>query len=288
MFININKYKFYMYSNSYIFNNNFDKIIVIGDIHGDLKRLKNILINDNIINKDLKWIANNVIIIQLGDQIDSLNRAENIEEWEILKDIEVLNFTNLLSKVALENNSLFISLNGNHELMNILGNFSYVSKNSLYENRFNNFKFKGIYNEIIGNRPIVVKINDLIFCHAGIKKLHLDILDKYNKDIFYINNIWKKFVLLNKVDLNDKEIFDKIILNDEGILWTRNQDSIDDINYVLNNLNSTYMFIGHNTVSNITINNNIWYIDNCISRSYGKENFEYLRIQNKNITIVKI
>ena len=48
------------------------------------------------------------------------------------------------------------------------------------------------------------------------------------------------------------------------------------------------MFIGHNTVSNITINNNIWYIDNCISRSYGKENFEYLRIQNKNITIVKI
>ena len=288
MFININKYKFYMYSNSYNFNNNFDKIIVIGDIHGDLKRLKHILVNDNIINKDLEWIANNVIIIQVGDQIDSLNRNDNIEEWEILKDIEVLNFTNLLSKLALENNSLFISLNGNHELMNILGNFSYVSKNSLYENRLNNFKFKGIYNDIIGNRPIVIKVNDLIFCHAGVKKLHLDILDKYNKDIFYLNTIWKKFVLLNKVDINDKEIFDKIILNDEGILWTRNEDSPDDINYVLNKLNSTFIFIGHNTVPNIFLNNNIWYVDNSISRSYGKNNYEYIRIQNKNITIVKI
>ncbi|MAT10108.1 MAG: hypothetical protein CMM02_03780 [Rhodopirellula sp.] len=277
-----------MYSNSYNFNNNFDKIIVIGDIHGDLKRLKHILVNDNIINKDLEWIANNVIIIQVGDQIDSLNRNDNIEEWEILKDIEVLNFTNLLSKLALENNSLFISLNGNHELMNILGNFSYVSKNSLYENRLNNFKFKGIYNDIIGNRPIVIKVNDLIFCHAGVKKLHLDILDKYNKDIFYLNTIWKKFVLLNKVDINDKEIFDKIILNDEGILWTRNEDSPDDINYVLNKLNSTFIFIGHNTVPNIFLNNNIWYVDNSISRSYGKNNYEYIRIQNKNITIVKI
>jgi hypothetical protein len=277
-----------MYSNSYNFNNNFDKIIVIGDIHGDLKRLKHILVNDNIINKDLEWIANNVIIIQVGDQIDSLNRNDNIEEWEILKDIEVLNFTNLLSKLALENNSLFISLNGNHELMNILGNFSYVSKNSFYENRLNNFKFKGIYNDIIGNRPIVIKVNDLIFCHAGVKKLHLDILDKYNKDIFYLNTIWKKFVLLNKVDINDKEIFDKIILNDEGILWTRNEDSPDDINYVLNKLNSTFIFIGHNTVPNIFLNNNIWYVDNSISRSYGKNNYEYIRIQNKNITIVKI
>ena len=277
-----------MYSNSYNFNNNFDKIIVIGDIHGDLKRLKHILVNDNIINKDLEWIANNVIIIQVGDQIDSLNRHDNIEEWEILKDIEVLNFTNLLSKLALENNCLFISLNGNHELMNILGNFSYVSKNSFYENRLNNFKFKGIYNDIIGNRPIIIKVNDLIFCHAGIKKLHLDILDKYNKDIFYLNTIWKKFVLLNKVDFNDKEIFDKIILNDEGILWTRNEDSPNDINYVLNKLNSSFIFIGHNTVPNILLNNKIWYVDNSISRSYGKNNYEYIRIQNKNITIVKI
>tara|TARA_B000000437_G_scaffold219291_1_gene200737 strand:+ start:2357 stop:3190 length:834 start_codon:yes stop_codon:yes gene_type:complete len=277
-----------MYSNSYNFNNNFDKIIVIGDIHGDLKRLKHILVNDNIINKDLEWIANNVIIIQVGDQIDSLNRHDNIEEWEILKDIEVLNFTNLLSKLALENNCLFISLNGNHELMNILGNFSYVSKNSFYENRLNNFKFKGIYNDIIGNRPIIIKVNDLIFCHAGIKKIHLDILDKYNKDIFYLNTIWKKFVLLNKVDFNDKEIFDKIILNDEGILWTRNEDSPNDINYVLNKLNSSFIFIGHNTVPNILLNNKIWYVDNSISRSYGKNNYEYIRIQNKNITIVKI
>ena len=30
-----------MYNTEYIINNKFEKIVVIGDIHGDLKRLKN-------------------------------------------------------------------------------------------------------------------------------------------------------------------------------------------------------------------------------------------------------
>ena len=45
-----------MFSNYNINNYKFDKTIIIGDIHGDIKRLKNILINDNIINNNLEWI----------------------------------------------------------------------------------------------------------------------------------------------------------------------------------------------------------------------------------------
>ena len=79
-----------MFNNSYIYNKQFDKILIIGDIHGDLKRLKNILINDNIINNNLQWIAYNTIVIQLGDQIDSLNRNEHINNWEIISDVKLL------------------------------------------------------------------------------------------------------------------------------------------------------------------------------------------------------
>lgn len=278
-----------MYSNYNIDNHKFSKILIIGDIHGDIKRLKNILINDNIINNNLEWICNNTIIIQLGDQIDSLNRGNNIEEWEYLNDLEVLNFTNLLNKLAIEKNSLFISLNGNHELMNILGNFTYVSKKSYNENRINNFKIKGNYRNILGNRPIIVKINDLIFCHAGLKKKHLDILKKYNKDIFYLNVVWSNFVLLNKIENNfDQEILNEIILNDDGILWTRNLDNINDIDYVLDNIDCQYMFIGHNTVNNIQLVNKIWFTDSGLSRAYGKNNYEYIQIIDKNIKIIKI
>lgn len=278
-----------MYSNYNIDNHKFSKILIIGDIHGDIKRLKNILINDNIINNNLEWICNNTIIIQLGDQIDSLNRGNNIEEWEYLNDLEVLNFTNLLNKLAIEKNSLFISLNGNHELMNILGNFTYVSKKSYNENRINNFKIKGNYRNILGNRPIIVKINDLIFCHAGLKKKHLDILKKYNKDIFYLNVVWSNFILLNKIENNfDQEILNEIILNDDGILWTRNLDNINDIDYVLDNIDCQYMFIGHNTVNNIQLVNKIWFTDSGLSRAYGKNNYEYIQIIDKNIKIIKM
>ena len=275
-------------NNIYNYNKNFEKIIIIGDIHGDIKRLKNLLINKNIINNNLEWLAHNIIIIQLGDQLDSLNRIVDIEDWEILNDIEVVNFTNILSKLALLKNSLFISLNGNHELMNILGNFSYVSKKSLNNDRINLFNKKGIYRNILAYRPLVVKINNLIFCHAGIKKHHLDILDKYNKDIFYINDIWNKYLLLDNLDKIDTEIFNTIINNDEGIIWTRNIYDINENKYVLNKLNCTYMFVGHNTVNNIILNNNIWFVDSGLSRSYGRENYEYIRIIDNKIDIIKI
>ena len=61
------------------------------------------------------------------------------------------------------------------------------------------------------DRPLIVKINDLVFCHAGISKNHLDICDKYNKDIFHINKIWYN-LLTNNTDRNDLEIINKIIL----------------------------------------------------------------------------
>jgi len=275
-------------NNSYNINYNYSNIIVIGDIHGDIERLKKLLIKEKIINNNLEWIAHNTLVIQLGDQLDSLNRIINIKEWEILKDIDVVNFTNLLSKIAVLKNSLFISLNGNHELMNILGNFSYVSKKSLNHDRINLFKKNGMYRDILANRPLIVKINDLLFCHAGIKKHHLDILDKYNKNIFYINEIWKKYLLLDNLDNIDTHIFNTIINDNDGIMWTRNIYNDNENKYVLNKLNSTYMFVGHNTVDNIKLKNNIWFVDSGLSRSYGRNNYEYIKIKNKNISIIKI
>tara|TARA_B110000483_G_scaffold225852_1_gene285915 strand:- start:310 stop:1143 length:834 start_codon:yes stop_codon:yes gene_type:complete len=274
-----------MFNIQHIYTNHYDNIIIIGDIHGDLKRFKNILLNENIISNNLEWIKDNIIVIQLGDQIDSANRNISISEWELIKDIEVLEFTNLLSKLAKTKNSLFISLIGNHELMNFLGDFSYVSQNSLYSERINNFKKKGIYNNILADRPIVVKINDLIFCHAGITKNHLDICDKYNKDIFYINNIWTN-LLTNNIDKKDIELINKLIFDNNGILWTREMQEKKDVDYVCQKLNCNYIFVGHNTVDKIILHNNIWYTDNCISRSYGKTNYQYIVIDSQyNVNI---
>ena len=266
------------------------RIIVIGDIHGDIRRFKNILIDAKIINNDLEWIANppETIILQLGDQIDSLNRLTT-ENWEVLKDYEMIYFTEQLNMIARSKGGYCISLIGNHELMNIIGDFSYVSENSSSDLRKNLFKPKGSLALILAKRPLVFKIGDLLFCHAKLDIHHLNILKKYNKDIMYINTIWKNYLENEKINIDDKEIIDNIIIGTGGILWNRNNNNKDETNELFKELNITYMFLGHTSYDKILIKDNqIWYCDTGISRAFGKNKYQYLDIQELNINIKTI
>jgi hypothetical protein len=270
---------------------NPDRLVIIGDIHGDIKRFKNILIDANIINNNIEWIAEppNTIVIQMGDQIDSLNRAED-NDWEVIEDIEMLKFTDLLDKIAKIKGGTVISLIGNHEFMNILGNYSYVSDKSIANNekrRRELFKPNGQLSIILSKRPIIVKIGGLLFCHAGLKISHLFLLNKYKKKVSYLNELWSSYALTNKLgNPEDAEIFGKIILEDDGILWTRNLDTVDELNIMLNSLSCSYMFVGHNVVDGIKfINNNLWYTDTGISRAFGNKCYQYIDIINNNVNI---
>jgi hypothetical protein len=268
-----------------------DRLVIIGDIHGDIKRFKNILIDANIINDNIEWIAEpkNTIVIQMGDQIDSLNRTTD-NDWEVIEDIEMINFTNILDKLAIAKGGRLISLIGNHEFMNILGNYTYVSSKSIANNekrRRELFKPGGQISSILSNRPVIVKIGGLLFCHAGLKISHLMILYNYNKDIKYINTIWKIFATSNNINgAEDNDIFSKIILSDDGILWTRELDNPEEMEIMLKKLNCSYMFVGHNVVDGIKfINNMLWYTDTGISRAFGTSSYQYIDINNMTVNI---
>lgn len=266
-----------------------DRIIVIGDIHGDIKRFKNILIDAKVINNNLEWIAipQDTMVIQVGDQIDSANRTPEENNWEVIDDISMIHFTNSLDNIAKTKGGRVISLIGNHELMNAMGNFSYVSKNSNHQNRMRYFMPSGSLSPILGKRPIILKIGQLLFCHAGIKKHHLETVEKYNKDIFYVNDVWKNYILYNKILPSDKEIFNKLLEHDDGILWTRDQDDPTDLEYTLSKLGCLFVFVGHSTGYQIHLmHNKIWFTDNGISRAYGCDNdYQYIDIANKQISV---
>jgi len=266
------------------------RIVVIGDIHGDIRRFKNILIDAKIINNDLEWIANppETIILQLGDQIDSLNRMTD-ENWEVLKDYEMIYFTEQLNMIARSKGGYCISIIGNHELMNIIGDFSYVSENSSSDLRKNLFKPKGSLALILAKRPLIFKIGDLLFCHAKLDIHHLNLLKKYNKDLMYINTIWKNYLENEKINIEDKEIIDNIIIGSNGILWNRNNNIKNETAELFKELNITYMFLGHTSYDKILIKDNqIWYCDTGISRAFGKKEYQYLDIENFNISIKTI
>jgi len=272
------------------------RIIIIGDVHGDLKRFKSILIDASIINNNLEWIADppNSIIVQLGDQVDSLNRNTN-NNWEVLSDYEMIYFTEHLNNIAKVSGGRCISLIGNHELMNVIGDFSYVSPSSLngnnndHNSRIALFKPKGSLALILAKRPLIIKIKDLLFCHAKLELGHLQLLKKYNKDLFYINYIWKNYLENNKINLEDKEILDKIIIGATGILWNRNENNQELTRELFNELRISYMFLGHTALERITVlDNQIWYCDTGISRSFGTDKYQYIDINNNTINIKTI
>lgn len=274
--------------------NNAERIIIIGDVHGDIRRFKSVLIDSKIINDNLEWIAehSNTIIIQLGDQIDSLNRNTN-ENWEVLNDYEMIYFTEHLNNIARVKGGFCISLIGNHELMNVIGDFSYVSPSSMNNNneieRRDLFKPKGSIGLILAKRPLIIKIKDLLFCHAKLELVHLEILKKYNKDIFYINTIWNNYLENNKINIEDKEILDKIIIGSNGILWNRNENKRDETEKLFKELNISYMFLGHTALDRITlVDDQIWYCDTGLSRAFGTTKYQYIDINKNNINVKTI
>jgi hypothetical protein len=276
-------------SNSFEIND-VSRIIIIGDVHGDIKRFKQILIDASVINNNFEWTAEppNTIIVQLGDQIDSLNRLTT-EKWEVLNDYEMIYFTEHLDNIARVKGGRCISLIGNHELMNVIGDFSYVSPLNQEEIRTSLFKPQGSIALLLAKRPLVVKIKDLLFCHAKMNIRHLEILKKYDKDVFYLNTIWENYLKNNKIKIEDKEILDNIIIGSKGILWNRDTNDINETTKLFNNLKVSYMFLGHTALPQVTfLDNQIWYCDTGLSRAFGTKQYQYIDINNNSINVKTI
>jgi hypothetical protein len=130
------------------------RVIVIGDIHGDFNVAINCLVLSKCIedieipeNKSvsemnkffskLKWIGGNTYVVQLGDQIDRV-RPQKWDSNDVTRDLahkdegstlEIFYLFYYLDKLArMEgSNGRVLSIIGNHEIMNIEGDFRYVS-----------------------------------------------------------------------------------------------------------------------------------------------------------------
>ena len=137
------------------------RVIVIGDIHGDLDKLVDCLILSKCVKmpgplppqgqrtninmytffNGIEWIGDRTFIVQLGDQIDRIrpnaldenNLATNKafeDEGSSLHIFYLLWYLNLLAHA---HGGRVISVIGNHEFMNINGDFRYVSPHEFKE-----------------------------------------------------------------------------------------------------------------------------------------------------------
>lgn len=133
------------------------RIIVIGDIHGDFEvAIKCLILAKCIENieppqhktvramdvffKTIEWIGGDTYIVQLGDQIDRI-RPQQWDTNNISKDtayedegstLEIFYLFHYLDELARLQNGRVFSIIGNHEIMNVDGDFRYVSRKEFH------------------------------------------------------------------------------------------------------------------------------------------------------------
>jgi Calcineurin-like phosphoesterase len=160
-------------------NSTVFRIVAFGDIHGDINALKQVLRLAGIIDGEDNWIAENTIVVQTGDIMD---RGDY--------DYEVIQLLEKLRPEATAFNSELVTLCGNHEIMNLTGDFRYVTE--LADQTFVSqegatreelFAQGGEYALILANYPLVHIIDGNVFVHGGVSPDHVAVgLDTINQN----------------------------------------------------------------------------------------------------------
>jgi hypothetical protein len=271
-----------------------NRIIVLGDIHGDYNIALSLLKCGKVIDDNQKWIGGDTVVVQVGDQIDSCRSSStNIcnmkQELDEGNDWKILEFFTNLHNEAIKFKGAVYSLFGNHELMNVNGDFRYVSYEGLKEfdnyldnngNKFNNGKEARKWAFSSGNpianylgctRKMGLIIGSNLFSHAGILP---HIAKKYN--VNELNEILSLY-LWNELKNNN---YNDVLFSNISPLWTREYGYIDNdynkCNDYLIQLNDIYkvgnIIVGHtpNMETGISsrCNNKVWLTDYGASHAF--------------------
>ncbi len=262
------------------------RMIVIGDIHGSWDSLIKCLTVSGVIKEKSQkkgswsWCGGKTHVIQIGDLLDRGGRGST--QGDEKSEHKIVKFLLKLQKKAVKKQGKVHLLLGNHEIMNVMGDFRYVSPMGLTDfdgERKKMLKPGGdMSKDLACNTHSVLKIGSWVFSHAGILP---KISGKYNID--EINKIVREFLLGNTVLDKNSDIVD--------LFWHRAYASTADCKLLKNSLNdysAKYAAIGHTVQSNINsvCEGSLWRVDVGMSDAFGNtQKYEVLEILNDGETI---
>src|SRR5438094_852263 len=93
-----------------------ETVVAIGDVHGDFDDFVSILQHTGLIDAQHHWAGNKATLVQVGDLLDRGPKPR-----------EVMDLVMALEKEAPKAGGRVVSLLGNHEMMNIMGDLRYVT-----------------------------------------------------------------------------------------------------------------------------------------------------------------
>jgi len=211
------------------------RLFAIGDIHGDIVGAIRLLEMMGLVKRG-KWVGGNATCVVVGDLMDRGKYTKKLLAW-------MMN----LQGQAKEAGGRLVVLMGNHELMNIIGDYTYVSKEDIdsfggKENREVALSHKTVVGEWLRTLPVVANINGYCFVHAGITHDVAKLVK--DKNVSVLNDIFHADP--EKVDINEYMVSMSLKEN-EGILWDRTMIEYDDESYakLVHQLGVKGIVIGH-------------------------------------------
>ena len=155
-----------------------NRVVAIGDLHGDWAATVSALQVAGAIDNQLHWVGGDMVIVQLGDQLD---RGDS--------DRAIVDLFECLAVHAHYSGGGVFSILGNHELMNVVGEFQYTSNQSFKsfadlhaerpdtedcspdlgtDRRRAAFRPGGSYARKLSNYRVAMVVGDTLFVHAGL------------------------------------------------------------------------------------------------------------------------
>lgn len=160
------------------------RVVAIGDVHGDFAALQASLSLAGIVDAEGHWSGGDATLVQAGDLLD---RGDD--------ERKIMEFFEQLTTEAHAAGGEVVSLNGNHEVMNVAGDMRYVTPGGFAEfadvkgldlgapalqkvpemarARVAAFMPGGPYATVLAAKRVIAIVDDSVFVHGGVLEHHV-------------------------------------------------------------------------------------------------------------------
>jgi Icc-related predicted phosphoesterase len=254
-----------------------DRVVAIGDLHGDLAATRAALRLAGAIDENDQWVGGDLVVVQTGDILD--RGGDEIEILSLLED---------LATQARAVGGDVHALNGNHELMNVKLDLRYVTLEGYLDflptpmteadtvepqmvvdgvvERIKAFRPGGPIARRLAERNVIAIVGDTVFVHGGVLPHVVEYgIERLNQE----TRSWIR---------REIECPPDVLLARDGPVWSRHYSDEPDeedcriLEETLEMLGAERMVVGH-TVQDKGMTSacqgKVWRIDVGMAAHYG-------------------
>jgi hypothetical protein len=267
------------------------RVVAIGDLHGDLDATIGALRLAGAIDAQRTWSGGKLIVVQTGDELD---RGDD--------ERAIVDLFERLRREAAAAGGQVVPLNGNHEAMNVQGDFRYVTPAGLsafgglnvrsqyaaaapepFRQRAEAFLPGGQYARVLATRDVIAVVGDSVFVHGGVLPEHVAYgIERINRE----TRAW----------MNGDGAPPEVITAERAPVWARDYSSdgpsaaaCESLSRVLRALGARRMVVGH-TVQKGGISSacgdRVYRIDVGLSRYYGGGLIQVLELDGERVRVL--